>query len=266
MGSQAFVGTVRSGLFVEEHPGEWTKAIVVHYKANAGKLGRTQLLSKAEGTFEWAGASRITHRSLAGDGTPGPLPQQRLKAALWLETRLKKDAVPTSALLKEAEDDHDFSPKVLRAAADCIGVTKSQVLGDFLWSLSPLTHSSGLTGRTEETGGIGRTGGTGVDWQIKEEMDFSTQESHEREPERQSLHDLPDTADTQDHPVHPVLSAEHIPPTNLAPFGNKDLWVEPSQEASLIILPSCGHDPIYYEHQPPRGVYCTRCGQRAEGA
>jgi hypothetical protein len=36
MGSQAFVGTVRSGLFVEEHPDDESQSLLVHYKSNTG--------------------------------------------------------------------------------------------------------------------------------------------------------------------------------------------------------------------------------------
>jgi Bifunctional DNA primase/polymerase, N-terminal/AAA domain/Primase C terminal 2 (PriCT-2) len=220
MGSQAFVGTVRSGLFIEEHPGDFTKSLLVHYKANAGRLGCTQIFSKAEGKFEWAGASRITHRSLAGDGSPGPLPQQKLKAALWLETRLGTTSVPASALLKEAEDLHDFSPKVLRAAAECIGVTKSQILGDFLWALPPLSHTPPITRASGVSGGTGETGGTGVDWPLQDESDFPTEMGEEGQSLSEASHDTPDTPDIQDHPVHPVLSTEARGVANLAPYDD----------------------------------------------
>ena len=42
LGSQAFAGTVRSGLFVEDHPDDETKFLLFHYKANADHTGRTQ--------------------------------------------------------------------------------------------------------------------------------------------------------------------------------------------------------------------------------
>jgi hypothetical protein len=204
MGSQAFVGTVRYGLFIEEHPSDSSKSLLVHYKANGSALGRTIIFSKAQGKFEWAGVSRITHRALAGDGSPGPLPQQKLKAALWLEAKLdtaKGMGLPASALLKEADEIYDFSNKVLRAAAECLGVTKSQVLGDFLWSLPPLSLSPLKTGTSGETGGTGGTGGTGVDWPLQGETDFSpATEPPDTDP--------PDPPDTQDTPVPPVLTGD----------------------------------------------------------
>jgi DNA repair protein RadA/Sms len=107
MGSQAFVGTVRSGLFVMEHPEDRAKSLLVPYKANAGDLGTTHIFSKAGGHFEWCGVTRISHEMLAGSGTPGPLPEQRLKACLWLEAKLKDGSLPASQLYKEAEELRD---------------------------------------------------------------------------------------------------------------------------------------------------------------
>jgi AAA domain/Domain of unknown function (DUF3854) len=51
MGSQAFIGTARSGLFVEEHPDDPTKSLLVHYKSNTGAKGTTHIFSKAGGTL-----------------------------------------------------------------------------------------------------------------------------------------------------------------------------------------------------------------------
>ena len=250
MGSQAFVGTVRSGLFVEEHPSDPTKFLLVHYKANTGQLGQTIIFSKAHGQFEWVGASRITHRTLAGDGASGPLPQLKLKAALWLETKLANSRLPASALFQQGEEEHDFSKKVLRAAADCLGVTKIQVLGDFLWSLppfAPLRFSTGISGRTRA---IGRTGATGVDWPILEETDISGVKA-------QASQDTPDDPDTPDIPLHPVLhepgvdaGVNSFPEGNLSPSEGEPCQAPPELACpkchclSLIVLGDYGRCPL----------------------
>ena len=173
MGSQAFVGTVRSGLFVEEHPLDDTKSFLVHYKSNTGALGNTQIFTKARGHFQWCGVSRITHRALAGDGGPGPFPIARIKASLWLEEKLTKgQPLPATAIYKEAQDLHDWSEKVVRAASDSLKMIKTQIAGDFLWSLPPLKEreeerigrdSMEGIGGSRGTGGTGGIGGIGVD-------------------------------------------------------------------------------------------------------
>jgi hypothetical protein len=249
MGSQAFVGTVRSGLFVEEHPSDWTKSLLVHYKANTGKPGNTQIFSKAEGRFEWDRASRITHRALAGDGSPGPLPQQKLRAALWLETRLGNERLPASVLLKEAEELEDYSPKVMRAACDCLGVTKTQVLGDFLWSLpplSPLSSSTRVSGVSSTSGG---SGGTGVDLPLQEQTDFSTCTYPDNTQASQvyQVHHV-----HQDTPVPPVSSQEDGLPGNLSPFEG----THAVDDAPWPLPP----DVCEHEHVDDLNV-CNDCGE-----
>src|SRR3989442_8901785 len=88
MGSQVFIGTVRLGLFVEEHPGDKDKVLVIHSKSNAGALRRTQIFSKQDGQFAWCGVTRIDGRMMAGS-TNGPDPLALLQAISWLETRLE---------------------------------------------------------------------------------------------------------------------------------------------------------------------------------
>ena len=79
LGSQAFVGTARAGLFIEEHPADPTKALIIAYKSNTGcRCGRTQIFSKARGVFEWKRASRIT---------PGP---SRWRCPRTLTTRARR--------------------------------------------------------------------------------------------------------------------------------------------------------------------------------
>ena len=141
LGSQAFVGTARAGLFIEEHPADPTKALIISYKSNTGQCGRTQMFSKARGRFEWEKrASRITAALLAG-GVPGPSPRERVKACLWLEDTLTPgEATLASAVYGLAEEqDLDYSKRTLRMAAEALGVHKSPIQGDYLWTLPPLS-------------------------------------------------------------------------------------------------------------------------------
>jgi hypothetical protein len=88
MGSQAFIGRARLGLYVEEHPCDDTKVLLVQSKSNAGAKGITQVFSKQGGVFAWCGISRVNATMLAGSGR-GPEPHAFLQACFWLEEQLK---------------------------------------------------------------------------------------------------------------------------------------------------------------------------------
>ena len=62
MGSVAFIGMARLGLFVEEHPTDPTRVLLVQAKSNAGTPACTQIFSKRQGVFSWVGASRLTNQ------------------------------------------------------------------------------------------------------------------------------------------------------------------------------------------------------------
>jgi hypothetical protein len=253
MGSQAFVGTVRSGLFVEEHPGDERQSLLVHYKANARGLGRTMLFSKAHGVFEWVRVSRITHRALAGDMSPGPFPHQKLKAALWLETRLKGkgEGVPASVIQQEAEEQHDWSRKVMRAAADCIGVTKTQVTADFLWTLPPLSLTTGTSGGSGGIEGMGEIGGIGVDSLSQAETPV---EGTYCPVEGQ---DTQDTLDHQDHPIHPILSPGGAADPYLSPLeGVPDCQSLNGTAPPAVPCAVCGGGVRWDDHGTARCVAC----------
>jgi AAA domain/Domain of unknown function (DUF3854) len=208
MGSQAFIGTARSGLFIEEHPDDKTKSLLVHYKSNTGAKGCTHLFSKAGGHFEWCGTTRVSHDILAGDGGPGPLPTQRVKACLWLEQQLKGGKeLPASQLYNEADEKHDWSQKVVRSASEYLKVTKKQIPGDFLWSLPTVKtdqERTQISGGSEISGG---SGPSGVDSPLLEQMPLEkgTKDYHD-----QATQDTQDTLDTQDTPDHPVLSCQKV--------------------------------------------------------
>ena len=120
--SMAIIGTARLGLFVEDHPTDKTKVLLLQSKSNAGAIGRTQLFSKKEGVFEWAGVSRITKEEIAGSGR-GPNPHDFLEAFFWLESRLEGGlAWPASDIETEAEEQQNLSQHVLKKAKKALGV------------------------------------------------------------------------------------------------------------------------------------------------
>ena len=138
MGSQAFIGAARLGLFVEDYPGDPTKALLVQSKSNAGDMGRTQIFSKRGGMFEWCGVTRITKEMLAGAGK-GPTPQAFLETCLWLEARLKDGrSYPAKKLQEEMKED-GLAHGTIFAAKKALGVIHAQTTaGTYTWRLPPL--------------------------------------------------------------------------------------------------------------------------------
>jgi hypothetical protein len=63
------------------------------------------LVSKAQGTFEWCGVSRVSAEVIGGTGR-GPDPTAFLEAVFWLEDRLR-DGIPhaSEGVRAEAEED-----------------------------------------------------------------------------------------------------------------------------------------------------------------
>jgi hypothetical protein len=257
MGSQAFIGTARSGLFIEEHPDDWTQSLLVHYKSNTGAKGVTQRFSKAGGHFEWCGMTRIGHDLLAGDGGPGPLPVQRLKACLWLEEQLTRDRVcAASEIYKVAEEQHDWSKKVVRSASEYLKVTKRQIQGDFLWSLPPLKFppkTPPLTGTSGGSWTSGGSGGSGVDCILQGEMPLKQDIlSYSGE----SPQDIQDAKDAQDTPDPPVLSAALASAAILSPLRSQENGASPP-------VPPCPHPETELTTYPDGSVLCrcTTCHQ-----
>ena len=88
LGSVDMIGAARTGLFIEQYPGDDTRAFMAQTKSNLGPKGRTQVFSKKEGVFAWEGVTRLTAEDLAGSGR-GPNHATFLEAVLWLEARLE---------------------------------------------------------------------------------------------------------------------------------------------------------------------------------
>jgi hypothetical protein len=122
LGSVDFIGAARTGLFVEQHPLDPTKAMVAQSKSNIGPMGRTVLFSKIGGQFEWAGVSRLSAEMLGGSGR-GPDPHAFLEACVWLEGRLRDGLPVASTLLREEAEEDGISFPTLRRAKKALEVT-----------------------------------------------------------------------------------------------------------------------------------------------
>jgi hypothetical protein len=121
LGSVGFVGTARTALFAEQHPTRAGLALLGQSKSNMERLGRTQLFSKDQGTFEWCGVSRISAEVLGGTGR-GPDPTAFLEAVFWLEDRLK-DGLPQASIALGAEaDEAGIAFRTLRRAKQALQI------------------------------------------------------------------------------------------------------------------------------------------------
>ena len=137
LGSVDFIGTARTGLFVEQHPLDPTKALVAQSKSNIGPLGRTLIFTKADGQFEWCGRSRLSAEMLAGSGR-GPDPYVFLEAVCWLETRLQDGLPVASTVLREEAEEEGISFPTLRRAKKALGVRSVKREDQWEWQLLAL--------------------------------------------------------------------------------------------------------------------------------
>jgi AAA domain len=155
MGSQAFIGRARLALYVEEHPLDETKSLLVQSKSNAGGMGVTQVFSKARGEFAWCGVTRVNAQVMAGSGR-GPDPRAFIEACFWLETQLQ-DGYPHDAneILALAQEE-DVSSKSIYGAKKALKVVSTQSSTGWIWKLET-TRDTGYTG---STGVTGLTGGS----------------------------------------------------------------------------------------------------------
>ena len=157
MGSQAFMGTARLGLFVEEHPADPTKVLLVQSKSNAGGIGRTQIFSKRGGEFEWCGVTRVNKEMMAGSAK-GPSPQAFLEACFWLEERLKDGRSYAAKDLQEEMKEEGLTHGVTFAAKKALGIVHTKTLaGTFTWHLPPLSLSTPSTPSTPSTSSTSST-------------------------------------------------------------------------------------------------------------
>jgi hypothetical protein len=125
LGSIDFIGAARSGLFVEQHPVDETKVLICHMKTNVGMFGRTQVFTKRNGIFAWAGVSRMTAELVAGNAR-GPDPVAFFEAYCWLETTLESGILQPSDDLLEQGQEEGIAEKTLKRAKKALGVRSSK--------------------------------------------------------------------------------------------------------------------------------------------
>lgn len=202
LGSVDFIGAARSGLFVEQHPVDRDKVLVCHFKNNLERLGRTQVFSKQEGRFAWAGVSRFTADVIAGGG-PGPQPQALMEAMYWLETALENGLPQPAEILMQTMKEEGMKRDTIHRAKQALGIRSSKVADTWLWTLPPLPEVlppdtiTGSTGSTATTGSPGSTGSS-------PQTPASTPRSE----------DPDSTVDRQD-PVDPVVVVDDLPPSRM---------------------------------------------------
>ena len=137
IGSQAFMGTARQGLFVEGYPGDPSRVLMVQSKTNA-LPARTQVFSKRDLQFRWCGVTRITNEMMSG-AAKGPSPQIFLQACAWLEARLEDGHPRPATEVQDAMKEDGFGTSTIFAAKKALGVKHSTPgIGVSTWYLPPL--------------------------------------------------------------------------------------------------------------------------------
>lgn len=138
LGSVDFIGAARSGLFVEAHPVDETKVLLAQMKNNLDRLGRTQVFSKDEGIFGWAGVTRMSVETLAGSGR-GPDQQVFLEAFCWLEQRLEGGRAWYGVDIEEEMSSEGYKSQLIRRVKKALGVvSKKSPDGTWTWRLPDL--------------------------------------------------------------------------------------------------------------------------------
>jgi hypothetical protein len=141
MGSVAFIGSVRTALFAEQHPRDKDKVLLAQSKSNVGSKGRTQLFSKAEGMFVWCGVSRLDAELLGGSGR-GPDPHAFIGAACWLEEHMEP-GIPIPSKDIEAQMYEDgYSKDMIQRVKRALGIRSAKAGDRWIWTLPSLSTIS----------------------------------------------------------------------------------------------------------------------------
>ena len=159
LGSVDLIGAARTGLFIEQYPGDDTRAFMAQTKSNLGPKGRTQVFSKKEGVFAWEGVTRLTAEDLAGSGR-GPTHTTFLEAVLWLEARLEGRLPCLGTVIEKEAAEQDIAATTLRRAKKALGVvsTKGHDKDDvWTWFLPPLPVPTPLTSTSSSTSSTSTT-------------------------------------------------------------------------------------------------------------
>jgi hypothetical protein len=153
LGSIDFIGAARTALFVESHPVDPDKALLMQSKSNIERKGRTQIFSKKDGVFEWCGVSRVDVELVAG-GSRGPDPTAMLEIVFWLEKELASGIPQPSKDINERLEQEGFKKGTINHAKKALGI-ESHRLPDQSWTcrLSPLApiFPPSLSYKTPET-------------------------------------------------------------------------------------------------------------------
>jgi hypothetical protein len=158
LGSVDIIGAARTGLFIEQYPGDDTQALMCQTKSNLGPKGRTQIFSKSEGVFTWVRVSRLTDEDLAGSGR-GPNHRAFLEAVLWLEQRLEGGLAWHASDIETEAESQDIATTTLRRAKKALRVVSTKGRdkdAGWTWRLpllttTPATSTSSLTSVTSST-------------------------------------------------------------------------------------------------------------------
>jgi DNA repair protein RadA/Sms len=152
MGSVDFIGAARTGLFVEQHPTEPEKALLAQIKSNIGRLGRTQVFSKAEGLFRWCGVSRLTAELIAGSPR-GPDRHIFFEVFCWLETHLRAGVPRASKTIEEALGNEGYRHDTIARAKKALHIRSFPQEGVWYWTLPslPILPPSTTTDTTDTT-------------------------------------------------------------------------------------------------------------------
>jgi DNA repair protein RadA/Sms len=134
MGSQAFIGTARLALYVDDHPTDRSKSILVQSKSNAGHPAMTQVFSKARGVFEWCGVTRLNAAILAGGGS-GPDPRAVAEACIWLEGQLYPGCATPAKKLQDGAKDEDLNWRTVNTAKKMLGIQATRLGDQWFWTL-----------------------------------------------------------------------------------------------------------------------------------
>ena len=154
LGSVDIIGAARTGLFIEQYPGDETQALMCQTKSNLGPKGRTQIFSKQEGVFAWVRPSRLTDEDLAGSGR-GPNHRAFLEAVLWLEQRLEGGLAWNATDIEAEAESQDVSSGLLKRAKKALKVVSTQIKGEahagWTWRLPPLSLPPTKTPSTDSS-------------------------------------------------------------------------------------------------------------------
>ena len=137
LGSVDFAGAARTVLMVEQHPLEATKAVVMQTKSNISRTGRTQIFSKADGFFQWAGVTRATADTL-GSVNMGPDPHAFNEALFWLEDYLLGGIPQPSQDVMDAAEEAGISIKTLKRVKKHLDIKSIKNNSVWYWKLSSL--------------------------------------------------------------------------------------------------------------------------------